>query len=110
MVVLLFDSRRLENKTGRSGLRSSSRERNADSCTSIWREIRDGEVVVIKTLFFLISAGTLLLVYKKNIPAEAPGCRDSASRLSCTGKPATKAGRFTLLAISGAPVLGSMGT
>lgn len=69
-----------------------------------------GRSLLLKHYFFLISAGTLLLVYKKNIPAEAPGCRDSASRLSCTGKPATKAGRFTLLAISGAPVLGSMGT
>lgn len=34
--------------------------------------------------------------------AGAPGSSDSASRLSCTGKPGTKAGRVPPLAISGA--------
>lgn len=46
---------------------------------------------------------------KTNRAAEAPACRERASRLSCTGKPATKAGRFPLLGISGTLVLGSEG-
>lgn len=46
---------------------------------------------------------------KKNKPAEAPGSGDSASRLSCTGKSATKAGRFPLLGISGTLVPASVG-
>lgn len=50
---------------------------------------------------FRIRSSDASVVVKKNKPAEAPGSRDSASRLSCTGKPATKAGRFPLLAISG---------
>lgn len=46
---------------------------------------------------------------KKNKAAEAPGSGDSASRRSCTGKSATKAGRFPLLGISGTLVPASVG-
>lgn len=48
MVVIVHrDSRRLENKTGRSGLRSSSWGRNADNCTSRKRQTGGTDAVVI---------------------------------------------------------------
>lgn len=48
-VIVRGDSRRLENKTGRPGVKSSSVEGNDNSCTSIRREMGDGEEVVIET-------------------------------------------------------------
>lgn len=48
-VIVRGYSRRLENKTGRPGFKWSSWATNTDSSAPIWREIGDGEVVVIKT-------------------------------------------------------------
>lgn len=99
MVVLLFAEIQGGSKTKQAapGPEGPPRGKNADSCPPIARGVYDKEAVVIKTKkYFDTSLGE-----EKNKPAEAPGSGDSASRLSCTGKPATEAGRVPLLGISG---------
>ncbi len=54
---------------------------------------------LVKPKIFRSSDGSVGV--KKIKPAEAPRSGDCARRLRCTGTPATKAGRFPLLEISG---------
>lgn len=99
MVVLLFAEIQGGSKTKQAARAREGppRGKNADSCPPIARGICDKEAVVIKTKKYVDAS----LGEEKNKPAEAPGSGDSASRLSCTGKPATEAGRVPLLGISG---------
>lgn len=108
-VIVCGDSRRTENKIGRSRFRSSG-----------WIEPRRAVCVkqpglVIRVRWWSLNYNTptrssdVSVDVKKNKPEEAPASRENASRLRYTGKPATKTGRCPLLAINGALVLGSAG-
>lgn len=108
-VIVRTDSWRLENKTGRPGFKWSSVAGDADSCTPMVEDVCGKDAVAVKNKK-IISDGAGGV--QKNKPAKAPGSPHSASRLSCTGKPAIKAGRCPLRGISGSlrfPLLGSVG-
>lgn len=103
-VIVRGDSWRLENKTRTPRLETVlSGEKHRQLRVhrdGSWAKTSDG---YWRKKYFQSSDASLGV--EKNKPAEAPGSGDSVSRLSWTGKPATKAGRSPRLGISGAPSL-----